>query len=180
MNFKSLTMYVGPMFAGKSTKLIQEYKECTASKFFGKFTLGPCSKNEEIKTHGNIKQVGNLIKSLNDIPGDTDVLFLDEVQFVQDWSNFHDLCQDKIIYMSGLDRDSIGNVFEDVVALMGHATYVYKIHGTCPNGFRTEFSLRQNKDINKSRLVETSGEEFTPVCRKCFYLGRSCKNDNSI
>lgn len=173
-------MIIGPMFAGKTTHLIQlikafqlKKKSClvlnhTSDSRFSRSSF-IISHNEEVipsKKISHLKEIISTQEYLN-----YDVVAIDEAQFFEDIVSGSDFLanEGKIVLVSGLDgtyrRKSFGNFME----LIPLAENVTKLHAKCGKcGLEASFTKRINTEERKDILV---GDEriYIPLCRKCFF-----------
>lgn len=184
--FKSLNMWVGPVYSGKTSNLIKTYEDAKSQKeatpLYFKFTrtirkgkLRP----RQIKSHAENILVtdGYLVNTFDDVltvletyKHEPTHLFFDEIQFVSDWSKYVFIVEDKQVYMACIDMDHNGRPFEIVGTLMCTATDVTKCHSGCSvEGCydKSEFSILKEGYEASGSVVEK--DIFIPVCRQCFY-----------
>ena len=170
-----MKVIVGPMYAGKTTEMMKLYNECKTSKLYCKFTLEisekPIKKN--ISNHGKEEVEGytvNTFEQMIPLAKDAETIFMDELQFAQDWEKFSLLVRDKKVYISGLDMDFRGQPFKNMADLLCYATEIHKCHGVCPKNHPTEFTWK-DPDVNFEGNLHESDSPFQPICRQCFYKG---------
>ena len=150
-----LTVYFGPMFSGKTSKLIKKLEDygdirkkviginsgndSRSSKIVTNNNAIP-TKNEVVSTHASrgVHTGGKVcwvkIKNLLDldvtnyqvIGVDEAHWFTDLVTAVESW-----LKLDKIIIVVGLDADCLQRPFGDILKLVPYATKVVKLNATC-------------------------------------------------
>lgn len=190
MNIKSgyLELFVGPMFSGKSTRLISifnKYKLCEMNPLFINHNNdlersttrlgGKCSKS--CSTFDNIAVTCNYTNSCAEIIAlkeyaDCTAIFINEGQFFEDiYTGVLQMIEDnKHVYICGLDGDFSKNVFSmDMLKLVPHCDNVTKLKsicGLCKNGSHAIFTKRMNDNINKICIGD--GDIYMPVCRKCY------------
>lgn len=138
----SLKLYVGCMFAGKSSAIVTECRKRLAigQKVLGINYSGDSRYSEDnfIVTHS--KEKINCVKVLNlssiDINTiiDNDFIFIDEGQFFTDlvdnvltWVNKYN----KSVYVFGLDGDFKRELFGDVIKLIPHCDEIEKLKALC-------------------------------------------------
>ena len=180
-----LELIVGPMFSGKTSKLLEIYKQCnfcnipvviinydldkryheTMISSHDKI-MAPCIQANELmdiwKSDTNKDKYEQILKS--------DVILINEGQF------FVDLCEvvvemlklNKKIYIAGLDGDFERKKFGEMLDLIPLCDKITKLHslcGICKNGTPGIFSKRIVKEKTQT-LVGV--DNYIPVCRKCF------------
>lgn len=140
-----LDVYAGPMYAGKTSKLLQRvlWLDHQQKKVL---VLKPSKDNryaqEMIVTHNQLSypcvsfsDFDEIDANYNIMPYNYDTVCLDEVQFMpsqQTLSRVEDWLEKGVnIIACGLDQDSRGVPFETTSLLMGLADCVQKITATC-------------------------------------------------
>ncbi len=177
--FGYLELIVGPMFSGKTSKLLEIYKQC-------KFCSIPVSIiNHEIdnRYHDSMlsshdKIMAPCIKTikLKDIWPSTeelknaDVILINEGQFFPDlYETVTEMVSSgKKVYVSGLDGDfklkRFGEIL-DLVPFCDKITKLTSLCSKCKNGTPGIFSMRLTQE--KEQTVVGS-DNYIPVCRKCY------------
>ena len=178
MTSSYLEIILGCMFSGKTSKLIEIYKECVfcnISVCVINHSFDTRYGNKILSTHDNIAipciQVSNLKDLLHSEEiNNADVILINEAQFFQNLKGFIFglLEKNKKIYIAGLDGDFQKNKFGEILDLIPHADSVVKLTalcGKCKDGTKAIFSLRLADDICQT-LVGV--DNYIPVCRKCY------------
>jgi thymidine kinase len=183
----SLTLYVGPMFSGKSTHLL---KDLTTFADVGMKVLYINSsldnRNEKALSSHNSSYTSmsskivsikcDLLQSLllenSEIaPLDYNIIGIDEAQFFTDLIPFVLSClkEGKLVYVAGLDGNSNAMKFGDVLNLIPHATSVNKLLAICLD-CKDEGKVFQNANYTY-RIVSDSSEiligdehQYKPLC----------------
>lgn len=186
-NFSSyLELIIGPMYSGKTSKLLEIYKQCVFCKIpvivinhsFDKRyhtsmlsshdkIMIPCYQTLHLKdiwniSENNIEEYNNLHKS--------DVILINEGQFFDDLFEvvIDMLNNNKKIYICGLDGDFELKKFGQILDLIPHCDKVNKITSLCSickNGTLAIFSLRIT---NEKEQTIIGSENYAPVCRNCY------------
>lgn len=165
-----LTVYCGPMFAGKSTSLLREYNQETKTKILLKPSMDTRYGFDSITTHDGNKAKAHPIVKMPFISVDS--VFLDEIQFMEDPWYSGDILTDinillnegKNITASGLDMDAHGIPFSVTSGLLAMADIVVKLKSICDicSLPASMTSLR-----SPSERVHLGGSElYFPTCRK--------------
>ena len=184
-----LELFIGPMFSGKSTRLVDIYKQC-------KFCNIPVTvinhiidkryDNELLSTHDQVKIPCLQASELNDLWNnngyekkdlwahnavrDSDVILINEGQFFPD---LYDVVVDmlncnKKIYICGLDGDferkKFGQIL-DLIPLCDKVTKLTSLCSQCKNGTPGIFSMRLT---NETAQTVVGSDNYIPVCRKCY------------
>jgi len=179
VSFGYLEIILGPMKSGKTSKLIEVYKQykycdiniCVINHIFdNRYSVNEVVSHDGIKIPCVMTEtIMNLID--NKYLLDFNVILINEGQFFEDlFESVIVLLQDykKTIYISGLDGDykkcKIGNILD----LIPHADNVVKLNslcGICKNGSKAIFSKRITTE--ECQIV-IGVDNYIPVCRKCF------------
>lgn len=181
-----LEIIIGPMFSGKTSKLLDIYKQC---KFCNieVCVINHCSDKRysitNLSSHdGNMipcYQVENILDFIDkgeDIEGTINNYNLSEVVLINEAQFFPDLYKSvlkmltvgKRVYICGLDGDFERNKFGEVLDLIPYCDKVEKLRslcGICKSGEPGIFSKRLTSET-KQTVVGSSN--YTPVCRKCY------------
>tara|TARA_A200000159_G_C7247081_1_gene307089 strand:- start:58 stop:681 length:624 start_codon:yes stop_codon:yes gene_type:complete len=188
----ALHLIMGPMYAGKSTKLIQTFNELDKSKdgqakvvvithaIENRYSLDKlsshdrkevdCTKVSDIKTI--INACSNTIS--NDIQL-ADYILLDEAQFFPDLINTIELVETfhKTVYVYGLDGDFKRNKFGSILDLVPFCDTVQKLSGKCSHcDNKSHFSWRLSND-RTTQIVVGAASEYVSLCRQC-YMNMQC------
>lgn len=184
---------VGPMYSGKSTKQnqiltrISDTYACAGIKVtkvnhkIDKRETVRVDKKRGLTSHSSSPiglsntidvQIVADIKDVNVV--DYDVIGVDEAQFfgglkdtVLSW-----LKLGKIVYISGLDSFSNGNICGEVIQLLPYAQTFKKLTATCifciNNGKVGKIAMLTACKISKTNNIMVGGKNlYTPACFKC-------------
>jgi thymidine kinase len=188
-----LEIITGPMFSGKTSKLLEIYKQCkfcsihvevinhSADKRYDESMLSthdksmiPCIQTDKLS---NVWFYEHLDETIDiEIGNDhmklrnADVILINEAQFFEDLY----LCvremlsQNKKVFIAGLDGDferkKFGQIL-DLFPLCDKITKLTSLCSICKNGEPGIFSMRLNKD-KKQMLI--GSDNYIPVCRICY------------
>ena len=190
-----LELFIGPMFSGKTSKLVEIYKQCifcnipvavinhsidqryddTLLSTHDKVMI-PCIQTNKLKdvwyygtseTDIVLNRLGDSVKLVA-----ADVIIINEGQFFEDLlpAINHMLQHNKKIYVGGLDGDferkKFGQIL-DLIPLCDKVTKMTSLCGICKNGTAGIFSKRITKE--KEQTVVGS-DNYIPVCRSCYSL----------
>jgi len=173
-----LELIIGPMFSGKTSRLIEIYKQC---KFCNIPTL---VINHSIDTrydqyllsnHDKVMipciQTTQLTSLINNQELEkAEVILINEGQFFDDLYDCTELWlkENKKIYISGLDGDferkKFGQII-DLIPLCDKVTKMTSLCSICKNGTPGIFSKRITKE--KEQTIVGS-DNYLPVCRYCY------------
>ena len=180
-----LKVITGPMFSGKSSRLIDVH-----SKFLAR-GASICAINhnadDRYGTWGITTHEGKTIHSLrlsrlnsilkNGLQVSHDVFLIDEGQFFPDlkgvvWLlvNFYK----KIVFVAGLSGDFAMKPFGAIHELIAICDEVEKLTTTCSCGKAAHFTRRLSDE--KDQLV-VGNSNYTPVCRSCHPAASCGKED---
>ena len=187
-----LEIILGPMYASKSTRLVEIYKQCKFCNI--KVTVINHSIDNRyddllLSTHDKIKiscintdklldlwleenKDTNYIPRLNDKLKikNSEVILINEGQFFSDLEIFIKLllkCNKKI-YVCGLDGDFERKKFGQILDIIPLCDKVYKLTSLCSlckNGNKGIFSMRLT---NEKEQTVVGSENYIPVCRECY------------
>lgn len=185
----TLTVYAGPMYAGKTTALIAELEsslESNSNVLVIKPSIDNRYSDEDIVSHDGVSLqtvTGHKVKRLpingELLPVDIeniDVLLIDEAQF------FTDLCYNWVaVYLErgidvvavGLDMDSEGRPFGSMPHLLTLANNVYKLAGVCSVCSDEATRTFRKLSAHSSEQVLIGGiETYEPRCLTCWIAGQ--------
>jgi thymidine kinase len=198
MKASYLEIILGCMYSGKTSKLVEIYKQCqfcnipvavinhSIDKRYDDNLLSthdkvmiPCIQTNklidvwyynDINTH--LKFLGDSVKLIN-----ADVILINEGQFFDDLypAVKHMLQHGKQIYIGGLDGDferkRFGQIL-DLIPLCDKVTKLTSLCSLCKNGRPGIFSKRITSE--KEQTVVGS-DNYIPVCRNCYEYESSTK-----
>jgi thymidine kinase len=188
-----LELFIGPMFSGKTSKLLEIYKQ----NIFCKIPIIVINHSSDIRyhktdlsTHDKIMipciQTTQLLDIWNydnlEDPIDEDLMNIHfqfreaKVVLINEGQFFPDLIQcveellkeNKKIFICGLDGDferkKFGNIL-DLIPLCDKVTKMTSLCGICKDGTPGIFSLRLTNDKEQFLI---GSDNYIPVCRKCY------------
>lgn len=181
----SLQLFIGPMYAGKSSELIrqiQRYEILNKNVLVINHIINNRYGSNTITTHTKMSYDDCIIISkLSEISENNDfkqrfdnahVIVIEELQFFSDaYDHIVDWCDNhgKHVIAGGLDGDFRRAPFGDVLRLIPHAEKVVKLSALCKrccDGTPANFTMRITKD--ESQTVVGSADVYEAVCRKHF------------
>jgi len=171
----SLQLVLGPMFSGKTTRLIQIYK---TRNYIGK-RVAVINYAEDVRydskmlsTHDHIMIPCIQLAKLTGFDcSQFDTILINEGQFFDDL--FYCVLEfvekmDKEVFIFGLDGDYMRAKFGTILDLIPHCNTVEKLSALCANcrdGTLAHFSHRISKE--KMQMV-IGADNYIPLCRKCY------------
>ena len=173
-----LEIILGPMFSGKTSKLVQIYKQCKLCNIsvLPINHINDKERNSEkesvLVNHDNIHIPCVTTYDLFAISTvNYSVILINEGQFFHSLVDFvkEQLALKKQIYIAGLDGDFQRNVFGDILQLIPLCDKVEKyasLCGICKNGNAGIFSKRISTELIQT--VIGGIDKYIPVCRFCY------------
>ncbi len=184
-----LELFIGSMYSGKTSKLLDIYKQC---KFCNipvtiiNHTIDNRYHNTMVSTHDQAMAPCLQASELNDLWSDNgcekkdlwahnavrdaSVILINEGQFFPD---LYDAVVDmlncnKKVYICGLDGDferkKFGQIL-DLIPLCDKVTKLTSLCSQCKNGTPGIFSMRLT---NETAQTVVGSDNYIPVCRKCY------------
>ena len=188
-----IELWIGPMFSGKTTKVVELYNEIKAD---GKQIIAINYDKDtryytnKITTHDDISIPCISISTLDDIYRNkiTNILdtpyndnfidsklaaaeyvFINEAQFFDNLKQFTlELAEkyNKNIILCGLDSDFKREKFGEILDLIPHANKITKLYGLCAQC--SEPSIYTHR-LSKETKQEVIGvKNYIPLCRGCY------------
>ena len=188
-----LELFIGPMFSGKTSKLVEIYKQCifcnipvavinhSIDKRYDDTLLSthdkvmiPCIQTTLLKDiwrydvfdTTELQHLSDSCRLVN-----AEVILINEGQFFEDLypAINHMLLHNKKIYIGGLDGDferkKFGQIL-DLIPLCDKVTKMTSLCSLCKDGTAGIFSKRIS--LEKEQTVVGSSN-YIPVCRSCFH-----------
>ncbi len=172
----SLILYVGPMFAGKSTELIREagrYHSIGNKVLIINHKLDTRYGEEIVGTHSGLSVDAVSLDVLPEEELNYDVIIVDEGQFFKglvSFCLFHVERFGKVVIVGALDSDANREKFGEIQDLSRYADTVFKLKAFCaicrdrtPAIFS---SKKKNETKTDSSQIEVGAAKYVAVCRK--------------
>ena len=188
-----LELIIGPMFSGKTSKILEIYKQCkfcnipvsiinhTIDKRYHDTMLSthdkimaPClqaNNLNDIWTNSGFIESGNQSdKYANKLLRSSDVILINEGQF---FSDLYEVVVDmlnnkKKVYICGLDGDferkKFGTIL-DLIPLCDKVNKLTSLCSICKDGTPGIFSMRLTMETEQTVV---GSDNYIPVCRKCY------------
>jgi thymidine kinase len=180
-NNSYLELIVGPMFSGKTSRLVEIYNQCT----FCDMSVSVINHSNDnryddklLSTHDKIKIPCVKTNKLSDVwseevdnkINDSKVILINEGQFFDDLYEVVDkmLKKNKKVYVCGLDGDFERKKFGkmlDLVPLCDKILKLTSLCSSCKDGTKGIFSMRTT---NEKEQTVVGFDNYIPVCRKCY------------
>lgn len=187
-----LELILGPMYSGKSSRLVEIYNQCTFCHIpvaainhniddrydeqpsivtHDKIKI-PCLKTNELKHvwKPDIKSCSNEESANCMITKYSNVILINEGQFFNDlFEVVNDMIRHgKKVYICGLDGDfehkKFGQIL-DLIPLCDKVTKLSSLCSLCKDGTPGIFSMRLS---NETEQTVVGSENYIPVCRNCY------------
>lgn len=186
-----LELIIGPMFSGKTSKLLEIYKQCkfcnipvsimnhsidtryhsTMLSSHDKI-MAPCIQTQELNEFWTLEEneTNATVISNHKSLRESDVILINEGQFFPDlYEVVEDMLKyNKTIYISGLDGDferkKFGSIL-DLIPLSDKVSKLSSLCSKCKDGTPGIFSMRLT---NEKKQTVVGSDNYIPVCRKCY------------
>ena len=191
-----LELIIGPMFSGKTSKLVEIYKQCqfcnipvavinhSIDNRYDEELLSthdeikiPCIKTEklfDLWIEGNI----SLEDDIKHIPRITDklkvvtsnVILINEGQFFPDLFDFVNILlkEGKKVYVCGLDGDFERKKFGQILDLIPLCDKVHKLSSLCSLCKDGTLGVFSMRLTSEKTQTLVGSDIYIPVCRKCY------------
>jgi len=179
-----LEVILGPMFSGKTSKLVEIYKQyivCNIQILVLNHSEDIRYSHTEMMTHDLVAltciQSTTVAAVLNDnihLFEGTEPLavFINEGQFFPDlYKTVYRMVYEfnASVFVAGLDGDFKQEKFGQILDLIPICDKVYKLHSLCvkcKDGTKAIFSHRINLECDDQKQIGAD-EAYIPLCRKC-------------
>lgn len=186
-NFNSgfLSIILGPMWSGKTSKIVDLYKQftfCNIDVLPINYSLDTRYGNECISTHDERRIACKSAETLLDIVdichGKTTnefekckVILINEGQFFKDIKNWVSCAvekHNKHVYICGLDGDFKREKFGDLLELIPVCDEVIKLKSICLNCKVNQAIFTHRRESDDTEQVLIGLDEYIPLCRSCY------------
>lgn len=181
-----LSLYIGPMFSGKTSRLLDLYKKYTYCNIpiivVNYIDDNRYTDKDMLSTHDLNMIPCKMVSAMAEIYdfdgvddphkfNETSVILINEGQFfpdILDWVNRAvEPPYNKKVHVCGLDGDFKREVFGDILKLIPMSDHVEKLTAICAcckvkSGI---FSKRITRNMEQKDIGSSS---YIPLCRKCF------------
>lgn len=173
----SLDIIIGPMYSGKSSKLlsiVSRYTSLGSRVLVVKHRIDVRYGANNVITHDGHSIPCLAVQDLDDIPIERyDVIVVDEAQFFRHLIPFCEHAVDthsKRVYLFGLDGDSNRRPFGEILQCIPLADRVERLTAfcrRCANGTPGLFSHRHEGGDDQQVMVG-GAERYETLCRECY------------
>ena len=181
MSVGYLEIVFGPMFSGKTTKLIETFYQLNRKGLKIKvinYSLDTRYDEHNLSTHDQWKIPCEFHSTLNDLDtNDADILLINEAQFFPDLKNtvlrwVEEEHKDVRLY--GLDGDYKRNKFGEMLDLIPYSNSVQKLYARCKYCYVPAIYSHRVSDEEEQVVIGSSN--YVPLCRKC-YQAHVCNSE---
>lgn len=178
----SLTILMGPMFAGKSSRilsLVSRYAALGTDVLVIKHADDVRYRRNDIATHDGRNTPCIAVRDLHDLVAEDiiryNVILVDEAQFFTRLVPFVEWVVDtlgKHLTLVGLDGDSNRRPFGELLQCIPLADRVERLTAfchRCANGTPAPFTYRRNGPHDQQVIVG-GHERYLALCRECYHL----------
>ena len=172
-NIGYLELIIGPMFSGKTSKLLEIYKQCKLCNInvlvvnYSGDTRYPELSTHDKRTIPCIKAI-----SIQDILDNHDIenvdtILINEGQFFEDIELVRNLVDDnKRVYVCGLDGDFERKKIGKLLDLIPYCDEVYKLKSLCSDCKNSAiFSYRITEETDQ---IVIGSDNYVPLRRQCY------------
>ena len=176
VNLAYLELFIGPMFSGKTSRLVDIYKQCQ----FCNIPVAVINHSIDTRYHDTMLSTHdkvmipciktNCITDILDILTNSQVIIINEGQFFDDLYTtvVSLLSKGKQIYIGGLDGDferkKFGQIL-DLIPMCDKITKLTSLCSICKNGTPGIFSKRLTPETEQTIV---GSDIYIPVCRTCY------------
>lgn len=170
-----LELIVGPMFSGKTTRLIEHYK---AYKFIGKkivvinYELDVRYSNVALSSHDRIEIPCIFSKTLDySLWQDADIILINEGQFFEDlMTSVLTMIEvhNKRVYVCGLDGDFKRQRFGGMLDLIPYCDRVEKLNAFCSLCRDGTLAIFSHRVSGEATQIVIGADNYMPLCRGCY------------
>lgn len=184
-----IELAIGPMFAGKTSWLIEKLAKNDSHEILTfKYYLDERYSKNHLATHDGKKLKASVVKSGKDIiqilktRPQTKIIGIDELQFFE--SKISDLFQklkeeNLKVFIAGLNFDHNYKMWEATQATIPIADKVYKFKAICAICGKKNAVVTNRKGRKDERIVVGGSEFYEPLCLKD-YLVLNKRTHNSL
>tara|TARA_R110002073_G_scaffold261525_2_gene424403 strand:- start:448 stop:1041 length:594 start_codon:yes stop_codon:yes gene_type:complete len=180
-NHGKLHLFIGPMYSGKTSKLIEVYEDCIENE--EKCIILTHSSEtrysiDKLSTHDQKKvscfKYENIIEFMNeqkDAIEQSSTILIDESQFFTDLTSVLKLVNQlhKRLFIFGLDGDFQRTKFGQILELVPHCDTIEKLTAVCNKCESPAIFSHRTTDSTQQVLVG-SNESYNSLCRQCYNM----------
>lgn len=173
----SITLIMGPMFAGKTTELMRQVKRliyarrtCCVIKYARDARYHASDVVSHDQQHLKANVALSVLSDFGDEWKEYDAIAIDEGQFFPDLADWCNRCADagKHVVVSALDGDYLRRPFGDIVRLIPLCENLIKVKAICMLCHQRDASFtRRTVQSNEQELIG-GAEMYVAACRECY------------
>ena len=167
----SLDIIIGPMYSGKSTRLIKIYHKNSMKKICViNYSADNRYNTNALSTHDGLKIESLKLSNLDTLKIDYDnydMFIIDEAQFYPD---LVEICKfliskSKDITVAGLSSDFQMKKFGNIIDLIPFCNNIEKLNTTCRFCSGKAYFTKRLTDDTEQEII--GNDIYAPVCRNC-------------
>lgn len=177
-NLEGLHLILGPMFSGKTTKLLEYVHQAQENVISFKPAIDIRYDQGMICSHDGLKREAVVVSSGHELykkAKNQQMIAIDEVQFFDDSiiEIVEKLIHEKrTIVVSGLDKDYLHNPFSVVEQLKERATKIIQLEALCALcGDQATHTYRKENNEKAGQILVGGAETYEARCRLCYAKG---------
>lgn len=172
----TISLTIGPMFSGKTTKIIEEAEDYIGKKktvMVVKYAGDNRYSDNELCTHNDKRFPAIPVSSLCELDQTlfekSEVIVLDEGQFFPDLVDFciSAAVNGKNVIIAALNGDYLARPFKQVSDLMPHCQNISLLRANCKCGKNATYSSRITQE-NELEVIGGS-DKYQAKCFDCYY-----------
>ena len=187
INSPFISIIYGPMFSGKTTKLVELYNlyvktygkdKCIAINYHLDNRYGEniiVSHNKQSIECYSVKNIEQFITGETyNIILNAQYIFINEAQFfesIDKWVLFLNVNLKKTVILCGLDLDYKRDSFGTMMNLLPYASKIYPLTGLCHNSVNNlcnGLSKYSHRIVNNDTQILIGVHEYVPLCEDCY------------
>ena len=173
-----LEIILGPMFSGKTTYLINKYKEFVSEKkevMVINYSEDKRYHDEMLSSHDKVMIPCIFTEKIRDL-FNTDCIDNSECIFINEGQFFEDIFESVIylvetlhkkVYVCGLDGDFKRNKFGRILDLIPFSDSIIKLRSRCGKCIHNDAIFTNRISLEKEQKVIGSSN-YEPLCRNCY------------
>jgi thymidine kinase len=172
----SIDLIIGPMFSGKTTRLLNRLNIRTIGKrkcLLIKYSQDNRYNEVKVVSHdGMTKDIDTVaVEKLSSVKVDGyDVIGIDEGQFFVDLVEYAELFANigKEVFVSALSSNFKREAWSNVANLIPKCEFIHKCYAICIHcGEHADFSKRTTKSMDEKDIG--GKDKYDAVCRSCYH-----------
>lgn len=176
-----LEVIIGPMFSGKTTRILElyrQYSHIVPTYVINHSTDNRYGETTHVFTHNKDSIPCTSVTKLSEFKFNEDqkmscVILINEGQFFEDleeyvekWVNEHKAS----VYVCGLDGDFQRKKIGSIMDIIPIADSVTKLSSVCKNCNGMNKAIFTHRITKETAQVVIGSDNYIPVCRKCYNI----------